>query len=173
MHLQCGRPGFDPWLLRIPEGDHGNPLQYSRLENPHRQRSLAGYNPLGCKKLDTTEWLSTHRELVKGREAWCAAVHEVAKSQTWLSHSTTMLPEAHLTSHSSIRFLIYFYCSKIYINATILCTLLSVQLSGINSIHIVGQTSLLSIFRTFSSSHSEILYTLNTNCPFSLPLNPW
>ena len=29
--------------------------------------------------------LSTLREMVKDREAWCAAVHKVAKSQTWLS----------------------------------------------------------------------------------------
>ena len=34
---------------------HGNPLQYSCLENPHRQRSLVGYSPQGCKESDTTE----------------------------------------------------------------------------------------------------------------------
>ena len=28
-------------------------------------------------------------EIAKGREAWCAAVHEVAKSQTWVSDWTT------------------------------------------------------------------------------------
>ena len=32
-----------------------NPLQCSCLENPHGQRSLAGYNPWGRKESDTTE----------------------------------------------------------------------------------------------------------------------
>ena len=40
------------------EGGHGNPLQYSCLENPHRQRSLVGYSPWGHKESDTTERLS-------------------------------------------------------------------------------------------------------------------
>ena len=34
---------------------HGNPLQYSCLENPHGQRSLVGYTPWGCEELHTTE----------------------------------------------------------------------------------------------------------------------
>ena len=36
-----------PGLARSPGGGHGNPLQYSCLENPHGQRSLAGFNPWG------------------------------------------------------------------------------------------------------------------------------
>ena len=36
-------------------GGHGNPLQYSRLENPQRQRSLVGYSPWGRKESDMTE----------------------------------------------------------------------------------------------------------------------
>ena len=39
--------------------DSGNPLQYSCLENPHGQRSLAVYSPWGCKESDMTERLST------------------------------------------------------------------------------------------------------------------
>ena len=31
---ECRRPGFDPWVGKIPGGGHGNPLWYSCLENP-------------------------------------------------------------------------------------------------------------------------------------------
>ena len=59
---RCKRHGFSPWVGKIPWGGHGNPLQYSCLENP----------------LD--------------RGAWRATVHGVAKSQTrlsdWAQHST-------------------------------------------------------------------------------------
>ena len=47
--------GLIPGQGRCPGGDHGSPLRYSCLENPHGQRSLAGYSPWGCKDLDTTE----------------------------------------------------------------------------------------------------------------------
>ena len=40
---------------RLPGGGHGNPFRCSCLENPHGQRSLAGYSPQGRKELDTTE----------------------------------------------------------------------------------------------------------------------
>ena len=36
-------------------GGHGNPLQYSCLENLHGQRSLVGYRPRGLKESDTAE----------------------------------------------------------------------------------------------------------------------
>ena len=49
---------------RSPGAENGNPLQYSCLENPQGQRSLAGYGPKGCKELVTTEQLSTHRIIV-------------------------------------------------------------------------------------------------------------
>ena len=41
--------GLIPGLGRSPGGGHGDPLQYSCLENPHGQRSLAGYSPWGRK----------------------------------------------------------------------------------------------------------------------------
>ena len=48
-----------PGLGRSPGGGHGNPLQYSCLENPHEQRSLTGYSPWGGKESDMTKRLST------------------------------------------------------------------------------------------------------------------
>ena len=47
-------------LGRSPGGGHGNPLQYSCLENPHGLRNLASYNPWGCKELHTTQPRSTY-----------------------------------------------------------------------------------------------------------------
>ena len=47
--------GSIPGSGRSPGGGHGKPLQYSCLENPHGQRSLAGYSPQGHKGLDTTK----------------------------------------------------------------------------------------------------------------------
>ena len=44
-----------PGLGRSPGGGHGNPLQYSCLENAHGQRSLEGCSPWDPKELDMTE----------------------------------------------------------------------------------------------------------------------
>ena len=46
------------WKDPLEEG-HANPLQYSCLEHPQGQRSLAGYSPWGHKESDTTGQLST------------------------------------------------------------------------------------------------------------------
>ena len=61
----AGDLGSIPGLGRSPGGGHGNPLQYSCLENPHGQRSLVGYNPWGCKESDMTE--HEYCTLLRGR----------------------------------------------------------------------------------------------------------
>ena len=50
----CKRYSFH-CRLGFPGGEYGNPLQYSCLENPHRQRNLVGYSH-GATKSQT--WLS-------------------------------------------------------------------------------------------------------------------
>ena len=37
--------GSNPGLGISPGGGHGNPLQYSCLENPHGEKGLLGYSP--------------------------------------------------------------------------------------------------------------------------------
>ena len=55
----AGDLGSIPGLGRYPGGRHGNPLQYSCLENSHGLRSLVGYSPQGRKEAEVTEQLST------------------------------------------------------------------------------------------------------------------
>ena len=51
-----GDLGSIPGSGRFPGGRrHGNPLQYSCLENLHGQRSLVGYGPWGHKEMDLTK----------------------------------------------------------------------------------------------------------------------
>ena len=56
--LQCRRPGFNPWIGKIPGEGNGNLLQYSCLEDP------------------------------MDRGAWQATVHGITKSRTQLSDFT-------------------------------------------------------------------------------------
>ena len=114
-----GDPGSIPGSGRSPGGGHGNPLQYSCLENPHGQRSLAGYSPWGCKGSDMTEQLSTETYDYKllwwhhckesscqcsrhkrhgfspwvknpmDRGAWQTTVHRVRKNRTRLKRLST------------------------------------------------------------------------------------
>ena len=51
-----------PGSGRSPGVGIDNPLQSSCLENPHGQRSLAGYSPWGHKELDVTEHSTQENE---------------------------------------------------------------------------------------------------------------
>ena len=50
-----GHLGSIPELGRSPAGEHGNPFQYSCLENPHGQRNWEGCSPWGRKESYMTE----------------------------------------------------------------------------------------------------------------------
>ena len=52
-------PGSIPGSGRSLGGRHGNPFQYSCLENPNGQRRLAGYSPWSGKESYTTEQPNT------------------------------------------------------------------------------------------------------------------
>ena len=54
----AGDLGSIPGLGRSPRRGHGNPLQYSCLENPHGQRSLVSCSPWGRKESGKSERLT-------------------------------------------------------------------------------------------------------------------
>ena len=60
--LQCRRPGFDPWVEKIPWRREWQPTPLFLPGESHGQKSLAGYSSRGHKKQDTTERLTKKRE---------------------------------------------------------------------------------------------------------------
>ena len=59
-HLQCGGPGFSPWVRKIPWRRKWQPTPVFLPGEFHGQRSLVGYSPWGRKESDTTERLHFH-----------------------------------------------------------------------------------------------------------------
>ena len=53
--LQCRRPGFDPWVRKIPWRRAWQPTPVFLPRESHGQRSLAGCRPRGRTESDTTE----------------------------------------------------------------------------------------------------------------------
>ena len=53
--LQGRRPGFDPWVGKIPWKKEWLPTPIFLPRESHGQRSLVGYSPWGHRELDTTE----------------------------------------------------------------------------------------------------------------------
>ena len=55
--MQCGRPGFDPCVGKISWRREWLPTPVFLPGELRGKWSLLGYNPWGCKELDTTERL--------------------------------------------------------------------------------------------------------------------
>ena len=55
--LQCGRPGFNSWVGKIPWRQKWQSTPALLPGKSHGWRSLIGYSPWGHKESDTTEWL--------------------------------------------------------------------------------------------------------------------
>ena len=62
--LHCGRPGFDPWVGKIPWRREWQPTPEFLPAEFHGQRSLAGYSPWGHTESDTTMWLTLTKVLL-------------------------------------------------------------------------------------------------------------
>ena len=60
----AGDLGSIPGLGKSHGGGHGNPLQYSCLENPHGQRTLKGLPSMGSQRVGH-DWVTKHTQLNK------------------------------------------------------------------------------------------------------------
>ena len=59
--MQCRRPGFNPWVRRIPQRRARQPTTVFLPEKCHGQRSLASYGQLqstGSQRVGHTQWLT-------------------------------------------------------------------------------------------------------------------
>ena len=66
--LQGGRPGFNPWVGKIPWRRKWQPTPVFLPEESQGRRSLVGYSPWGHKESDTTERLYFHFHHPYGRK---------------------------------------------------------------------------------------------------------
>ena len=94
---QCRRPGFNPWVRKIPWRMEWQPTTIFLLGEVHRQRSLAGYAPWGHKESDMTEQLTlsvytSYKTLITPQK--CLDDSEV---KTWAG-DTGSLPESRISS---------------------------------------------------------------------------
>ena len=58
--LQCGRPGFDPWVGPSPGEENGYSLQYSCLENSIDRGVWQAH--MGSQESNLIEWLTLHAQ---------------------------------------------------------------------------------------------------------------
>ena len=83
--LQWRRPGFDPWIRKIPRRREWLPTPVFLTGISHGQRSLVGYSPWGRKESDTTEQLThthTHTHMLHGQ----TGAPGIQRWRGWNSH---------------------------------------------------------------------------------------
>ena len=77
------RPGFDPWVGKIPWTKEWQPTPVFLPGEFHGQRSLVGYSPQGHKESDMTERLTRHNFQVK---PLYLLSHSCRKTDSWQPH---------------------------------------------------------------------------------------
>ena len=90
MCLQCRRPGFDPWVGKIPWRRTWQPTPVFVYRKSRGQCSLVGYHPWGRKESDTTEQL----HLCNGYKCIFSRVSQYIIN-LYVTKSATLLVEQH------------------------------------------------------------------------------
>ena len=79
-----------PGLGRSPGGGHGNPLQYSCLENPHGQRKLVGYHQWDRRV--THNWATKHMVILFLIFWWCSILFSMMVAPIYIPNSAQGFP---------------------------------------------------------------------------------
>ena len=83
--LQCRRPGFDPWVRKIPWKRKWQPTPVLLPGKSHGRMSLVSCSPWGHKELDTTEWLHFHKAIKN--KSFGSSLHPPTSSKTAPNHN--------------------------------------------------------------------------------------
>ena len=109
----AGDVGSIHGLGKSPGGGYGNTLQYSCLENPHGQRSLARYSPWGWKELDVTEHIKNkNKTLPKKPTAILSTFYQVLPPPCEFCSTRFTSQLFHYSHYSLNQFLII--CPRIF-----------------------------------------------------------
>ena len=82
--LRCRRPGFDPWVGKIPWRRECQPTPVLLPGKSHGWRKLVGYNPWGHKELDTTERLLFLSSFLWKCHTWSHWPEPSCTASTWV-----------------------------------------------------------------------------------------
>ena len=83
--LQCRRPGFDPWVGKIPWRREWQPTPAFSPGESHGQRSLTGYSAQTHKESDMTEqWILSFKDTLIRTSSGKKKLRKCAK-QSWKS----------------------------------------------------------------------------------------
>ena len=96
--LQCRKPRFGHWVGKIPRRREWLPTPVFLSGEFHRQKSLVGHSPRGCKVLDTTERLAYTHTHYSEQLAEYKKFSSVAQSCPALCDLRTAAPQVSLSS---------------------------------------------------------------------------
>ena len=110
--LQCRRPGFDPWVRKIPWRRAWPPTQVFLPREFHGQRSLVSHSPWGCQELDMTEWLTHMHRHNYIRRQWNRHMHRILCEFRYKCRLIQVFYFGDLNSRNSIALSKLFFFSK-------------------------------------------------------------
>ena len=113
--LQRGKPGFNPWVRKIPWRRKWLPIPVFLPGEFHGQRGLVGYSPWGCKDSNRIEWLTLSFSLYK---------KAVIQRKKLRLREVEKLPQGHTSKVGRIKILMSLISDIIPLTTSVYCLLI-------------------------------------------------